>query len=61
MRIKIIFIVIMTALILAVSAAAEVVYFNNNYAEIELRDGTILCVRTDITSISRFENNIILC
>lgn len=59
MRTKIIFIVIMTALILAVSAAAEVVYFNNNYSEIELRDGTILGVRTDVTSISRLENNII--
>ncbi|MDE7303075.1 MAG: hypothetical protein K2N60_07140, partial [Oscillospiraceae bacterium] len=57
MRIKIIFIVIMTALILAVSAAAEVVYFNNNYAEIELRDGTIRSVRTDVTFISQLEND----
>lgn len=57
MRTKIIFIVIMTALILAVSAAAEVIYFNNNYAEIELRDGTIRSVRTDITSFSQLEND----
>ena len=47
----------MAALVLVVSKAAEVVYFNNNYAEIELLDGTILGVRTDVNSISHWENN----
>lgn len=51
MRTKIIFIVIMTALILAVSAAAEVVYFNNNYAEIELSDGTTCIMHTNVRKL----------